>query len=76
MLAPLFVNYKQVAAVQLERLTRIKTDGDRIPNEAIDEVLDIANISKSKVTDICLSRNRYPFEWFDLKKIHCITQKD
>ena len=66
--ATLFVNYKQVAAVQLERLTRIKTDGDRIPNEAIDEVLEIANISKSKVTDICLSRNRYPFEWFEFKK--------
>ena len=66
--ATLFVNYTQVAAVQLERLTRIKTDGDRIPNEAIDEVLDIAKISKSKVTDICLSRNRYPYDWFKFKR--------
>jgi len=58
-------DYKLVAAVQLERLTRIKTDGDRIPTEAIDEVLRITGLSKSDITHISLSRNRFPSQWFD-----------
>ncbi|MGJ8650814.1 MAG: carbamoyltransferase C-terminal domain-containing protein [Opitutaceae bacterium] len=66
--ACIYENYKLLAAVQLERITRIKTDGDRIPHEAIDEVLRIANLKKSDITHICLSRNRFPYEWFDFSK--------
>ena len=64
--ACIYEDYKLLAAVQLERITRIKTDGDRIPYEAIDEVLRIANLKKSDISHICLSRNRFPYKWFDL----------
>lgn len=54
-------NVQQVlAAVQLERLTRIKGDGNRIPHEAIDEVLSIANLQRPDIDVILTSRMGFP----------------
>ena len=49
-------DYKLRAAVQLERLTRRKIDGGRIPDEAIDECLSIAGASRSDVDVVVLGR--------------------
>lgn len=63
--ACVFDGYKVLAAVQLERLTRIKTDGGRVPTEAIDEVLRITGLSKADVTHVSMSRDCFPYRWFD-----------
>ena len=44
--ACVFDDYRMRAAVSLERLTRRKTDGGRMPVEAIDECLRIAGIEQ------------------------------
>lgn len=64
----IYEEYNLLASVQLERLTRIKTDGDRIPTEAIQEALEIAGIQKSNISHVCLSRNRFPYEWFNFSQ--------
>ena len=42
-------DYRILAAVQLERLTRRKIDGGRVPDEAIDECLSIAGVTHREV---------------------------
>lgn len=61
--AALFDDYKMVAAVALERLTREKIDGGRIPQEAIDECLTIAGAQRGDVDAIAFSRAVFPWRY-------------
>ncbi len=54
--ACLFDGYRMRAAVALERLTRRKIDGGRIPVEAIDECLTIAGLARGDVDALVLDR--------------------
>ncbi len=56
--AALFLNDKLIAAVEQERLTRIKNDGS-FPISSIKEVLSIANIEISDVHQICVYWNPF-----------------
>ncbi len=58
--AALYDDYRLVAAVQTERLTRVKGDGDGIPEAAIDEVLAIAGIGPREVDAIVSTRGVFP----------------
>ena len=49
--AALFCNGKLIAAVEEERLSRIKNDGS-FPFQSIKEVLNIANINSSQINDV------------------------
>ena len=60
----LFEDYKLKAAVQLERLTRIKGDRSDFPDNCIDEVLSIAGASRSDVDALAISRRYFPNELF------------
>ncbi len=62
--AVLFDGFELVAAVQLERLTRIKGDGNRIPEPAIDEVLHIAGIGRADIDVLLFSRMGFPAHYF------------
>ena len=61
--AVLYEDYRLVAAVPLERMTREKSDGYRYPREAVDEVLQIAGISPGKVGAVALGRTSFPASW-------------
>ena len=61
----LFDNYNMIAAIALERLTRKKIDGGRIPDEAIHECLNIANLEHSDVDAIVLGRGTFPWSYFN-----------
>jgi carbamoyltransferase len=58
--AAVFDDYKLIAAVQEERLTRIKGWGDGIPWLAIDEVLHIAGWNRRDVDVIALGCGTFP----------------
>ncbi|MFI4987594.1 MAG: carbamoyltransferase C-terminal domain-containing protein [Alphaproteobacteria bacterium] len=58
--AALFDDYRLVAAVQTERLTRLKGDGDGIPEAAIDEVLAVAGARRRDVGAIATTRGVFP----------------
>jgi carbamoyltransferase len=58
--AAVFVDYELRAAVQLERLTRRKSDGREHPDLAIDEVLSIAGATRNDVDVVCFSRSEFP----------------
>jgi len=60
----LFDDYQLISAVALERLTRLKIDGGRVPVEAINECLSIANIRKTDVEVIVLGRGIFPWKYF------------
>ncbi|MBT4425546.1 MAG: hypothetical protein HOC88_01520 [Rhodospirillaceae bacterium] len=62
--ACLFDDYRMVAAVSLERLTRRKIDGGRIPDEAIDECLAIAGLTRRDVEAVVLGRGAYPWRYY------------
>ena len=62
--ACLFDDYRMVAAVSLERLTRRKIDGGRVPDEAIDECLAIAGLSRRDVEAVVLGRGAYPWRYY------------
>ncbi|HSE04394.1 MAG TPA: carbamoyltransferase C-terminal domain-containing protein [Methylomirabilota bacterium] len=49
-----------VAALAEERLTRIKSDGGRLPRLAIEQVLEIAGISHRDVDCIAVVADRFP----------------
>jgi carbamoyltransferase len=57
--AALFEDYKLLAAVQLERLTRYKCDGREHPDLAIDEVLSIAGKTRKDVDAAGFSRTEF-----------------
>lgn len=61
--AAVLVDYELKAAVQLERLTRIKSDG-RYPQLAIDETLGIIGASRRDVDVLAVSRSAYPAQYF------------
>lgn len=58
--AALFDDYKLLAAVQLERLTRYKCDGREHPDLAIDEVLSIAGKTRKDVDAAGFNRTEFP----------------
>jgi carbamoyltransferase len=58
--AALFDDYRLLAAVQLERLTRYKCDGREHPDLAIDEVLSIAGKTRKDVDAAGFSRTEFP----------------
>jgi carbamoyltransferase len=60
--ACVFDGYRLLAAVSQERMTRKKCDGN-FPHEAIAEVLDIADIARSEVDAVVLTRNYYPVDY-------------
>jgi carbamoyltransferase len=62
--AAVFRDYELVAAVQLERLTRRKSDGREHPDLAIDEVLSIAGAARRDVDVVCFSRAEFPTAFY------------
>lgn len=62
--AALYEDYRLVAAIALERPTRIKGDGGRFPTEAVDECLAQAGITADKVDVVCLPRVDYPKRYY------------
>src|SRR5580698_2843300 len=62
--AAVFDDYELKAAVQLERLTRRKSDGREHPDLAIDEVLSIAGATRRDVDVVCFSRAEFPTEFY------------
>jgi carbamoyltransferase len=58
--AAAFEDYRLIAAVQEERLTRIKGSGGTLPWLAIDEVLRIADWRRSDVDAIAVTRGLFP----------------
>ena len=58
--AAVFDDYRLVAAVQEERLTRLKASGEGVPWLAIDEVLRIAGWTRRDVDAIASTRAFYP----------------
>ena len=54
--AALFRDYDLLAAIQLERLTRKKGDGNAFPDACIDEVLSIAGLTRQDVDAVIMSR--------------------
>jgi carbamoyltransferase len=62
--AAVFVDYELRAAVQLERLTRRKSDGREHPDLAIDEVLSIAGATRNDVDVVCFSRAEFATEFY------------
>ena len=63
--ACLFDEYRLVAAVSLERLTRRKGDGrGLVPEAAIDEVLAIASATRADVDAVAGSRSAWPVDHY------------
>ncbi len=62
--AAVYDDYKLLAAVQLERLTRQKGDGREHPDLAIDEVLSIAGATRKNVDVAIFSRTEFPTEFY------------
>ena len=63
--AVLFEDYAMRAAIQLERLTRRKIDGGRIPGEAIDACLDVVGAGRADVDAVALGRAVFPWHYFN-----------
>ncbi len=63
--AAVFDEYRMVSAVSLERLTRRKIDGGRVPIEAIDECLAIAGIERRDVDAVALGRAAFPWRYYN-----------
>jgi carbamoyltransferase len=62
--AALFDDYDLKAAVQLERLTRVKGDGNTHPDACIDEVLTIAGATRADVDVLAMSRTLLDVKYF------------
>ena len=62
--AAVFDDYRLVAAVEEERLTRRKGSGDGVPWLAIDEVLRIADRSRQDVDAIVSTRSFFHWSYF------------
>ena len=63
--ACLFRDYDILAAIPLERITRLKSEGGRFPDEAVDEALAIGGVSRQDIDVLALSRSRFPTRYFD-----------
>ncbi len=68
--ACLFDDYDLVASVALERMTRVKADGHRLPVEALDECLETAAASRRDVGALVLDRTSYPVRFFRQQPIY------
>ncbi len=64
--AALYDDYRLIATVSLERLTRKKKDGKRYPHEAVNEVLSIGGVSHKEIGAIALGRHKFPAQWLCL----------
>jgi carbamoyltransferase len=79
--AALFDDYKMISAVALERMTRIKGDGSRFPEEAVDECLAVAGLAREDVDALALPRYSYPsryfdnYAWWDLSRLRPLEQR-
>lgn len=62
--AALYDDYRLLAAVAQERVTRIKGDGGRFPTEAVAECLAQAGLKLSDVGAVVLPRTHYPAACF------------
>src|SRR5208282_559618 len=67
----LYKGFELIAAVSLERLKRLKNAGVTLqapmPDQAIDECLDIGGISRRDVGVICLSRTVFEYQDYKFK---------
>ena len=61
--AAVLKNGRLVAAVSEERLSRIKNDGGRLPDRAIDQALAIADAERAQVDDLALQYTFFPEEY-------------
>lgn len=61
--AALFEDYELLGAVQLERLSRRKSDGFRFPSECVDELLSMSGLDKGHIDVLALSRSWYPSKY-------------
>jgi carbamoyltransferase len=74
--AALFDDYRLLAAVQLERLTRYKCDGREHPDLAIDEVLSIAGKTRKDVDVAGFSRTEFPTIFYrNIRGVRWIREK-
>src|ERR1700726_3756864 len=74
--AAVFDDYELKAAVQLERLTRRKSDGREHPDLAIDEVLSIAGATRADVDVVCFSRSEFPTIFYrNIRGVRWIREK-
>jgi carbamoyltransferase len=62
--ACLFDEYRTLASVALERVTRKKGHGGRVPVEAIDECLSIAGRKRREIGAIVMARGMFPTHLF------------
>ena len=61
--AALYEDYRLIAAVPLERLTREKSDGWRYPQEAVEEVLSIGGVARDRIGVVVLSQCNFSEKW-------------
>jgi carbamoyltransferase len=62
--AAVFDDYTLIAAVQLERLTRVKSDGSGVPWPCVEEVLDIVGATRGDVDIVAMGRIALPVRYF------------
>jgi len=62
--AALYDDYRLIAAVAQERVTRIKGDGGRFPMEAVRECLIQAGLEASQIEAVALSRGSYDLSYY------------
>jgi carbamoyltransferase len=62
--AALYEDYRLIAAVALERMTRVKTDGGRFPDAAVDECLAVASLTRADIDVVALAIDSHPAEFF------------
>ena len=62
--AVLFENERLIAAVSDERLSRVKNDGGRLSDLAIDEVLRLGGRSREEIDSLALLYTFFPEEYF------------
>ena len=62
--ATIFEDYRLIAAVALERPSRVKSDGYRWPAEAVAECLAQGGLKSSQIDVVALSRAGYPRSYY------------
>lgn len=71
--AALLEDYRVVAAVQKERLTRVKKDGGP-PHVCVDEVLSIGGLSASAVDAVVFSRGEFPRAFYKVNPLRRLRE--
>lgn len=62
--AALFDEYRLLAAVQQERLTRRKGDGNGVPHGCIDACLAIARLARGDIDAVVITRGALPWRYY------------